>query len=244
MNVKKNVIVVSGLAVLVAATYFGFGAASQSQTAQAKSAAEPVSLDNEKARLGYTIGAQIGGGLAQQGMVNEIDIDALLMAIRDVATGAEAKITPEEMVKVQQSFQLKKQQEFASLGAQNLTLGEAFLEKNKSEDGVTVTETGLQFEVEREGKGKQPSDTNKVKIHYSGTLIDGTTFDSSYERNEPTEFPVAGVIPGFTEGLKLMKEGGKYRIVIPAALAYGEQGPASIGPNQVLIFDVELLEVI
>ena len=244
MNVKKNIIVVSGLAVLVTATYFGFGAASQSQSAHAESKAEAVALDNDKARLGYTIGAQIGGGLAQQGMVNEIDLDALILAVRDFATGAEAKITPEEMVKVQQAFQLKKQQEFASLGAQNLTQGEAFLEKNKSEADTTVTETGLQFQVVREGKGKQPSSTNKVKIHYLGSLIDGTTFDSSYKRNEPTEFPVTGVIPGFSEGLQLMKEGGKYRIVIPAALAYGEQGPASIGPNQVLIFEVELLEVI
>lgn len=244
MNVKKNIIVVSGLAVLVTATYFGFGAASQSQSAHAESKAEAVALDNDKARLGYTIGAQIGGGLAQQGMVNEIDLEALILAVRDFATGAEAKITPEEMVKVQQAFQLKKQQEFASLGAQNLTQGEAFLEKNKSEADTTVTETGLQFQVVREGKGKQPSSTNKVKIHYLGSLIDGTTFDSSYKRNEPTEFPVTGVIPGFSEGLQLMKEGGKYRIVIPAALAYGEQGPASIGPNQVLIFEVELLEVI
>ena len=224
MNFKKSSIVVSGLAVLVAASYFGFGAASQSQTAQAKDKAEAVALDNDKARLGYTIGAQIGGGLAQQGMVDEIDLDALVMAVRDFATGAQAKLTPEEMTKVQQSFQLKKQQEFASLGAQNLTQGEAFLAKNKSQADITVTESGLQYQVVREGKG--------------------TPFDSSYQRDEPAEFPVTGVIPGFSEGLQMMKEGGKYRIVIPASLAYGEQAPASIGPNQVLIFEVELLQVI
>lgn len=246
MNLKKNLTIASALTVLVAASYFGFGAFSQSQIVQAETAKESnsVSLDSDKALLGYTLGSQIGRSLAQDNMLDELDLDAFLNGIRDLASGKESKVTPEQMVQAQQAFQLKRQQEFASMSEQNLQKGEAFLEKNKLQDGVVITESGLHYNIEREGKGKEVTATDKVKIHYLGTLIDGTPFDSSYARNEPVEFPVTGVIPGFSEGLKLMKEGGKYRFVIPSALAYGKQAPPSIGPNQVLIFEVELIEVL
>ncbi|NND01056.1 MAG: FKBP-type peptidyl-prolyl cis-trans isomerase, partial [Gammaproteobacteria bacterium] len=158
--------------------------------------------------------------------------------------GAESRMSVEEMQQAQQAFQLRKQQEFADIAEKNKTDGEAFLAKSKAEEGVMTTDSGLQYQVVREGKGKQPTAEDTVKVHYIGTLIDGTPFDSSYQRNQPADFPVTGVIPGFSEGLQLMKEGGKYRLVIPAEMAYGENGPGSIGPNQVLIFEVELLEVL
>ena len=243
MKVNKNIIVVSGLAALVAATYFGFGAANQTNTADAKQNTK-ISLESDKAKLGYSFGARIGQDLARGGIMEEIEIDAFLTAIRDFATGSDPRMTTEEIQQAQQTFQLKQQQEYASLAAQNQSLGDAYLVANKSKDGVEITESGLQYEVIREGKGKQPQAENTVKLHYAGKLTDDTTFDSSYDRNEPASFAVANVIPGFSEGLQLMKEGAKYRFVIPASLAYGQQGPASIGPNQVLVFEVELLEVL
>ena len=250
MSISKNLIVVSGLAALVAATYFGFGAANRSNTAQAEAETKSkwttgsVNLDSDKAKLGYTIGAGIGRDLVQGGLAAEIELDALIMAIRESASGAELKLTTEQMQQAQQAFQLKKQQEFAALSAQNQAQSEAFLEKNKTAEGILTTESGLQYQVVREGKGKQPTSTDSVKVHYIGSLIDGTPFDSSYQRNEPVDFPVTGVIPGFSEGLQLMKEGAKYRFVIPAALGYGQQAPATIGPNQALVFEVELLQVL
>jgi FKBP-type peptidyl-prolyl cis-trans isomerase len=246
---SKNLVVVGGLAALVAATYFGFGAANRANTAQAEGESKTkwttssVNLDSEKAKLGYTIGAGIGRDLIQGGLGNEIEVDALIAAIKDSASGADSRMTNEEMQQAQQTFQLKKQQEFATLSAENKTKGEAFLAKNATEEGIQTTESGLQYQIVREGKGKQPIAENTVKVHYLGSLIDGTPFDSSYQRNEPVDFPLTGVLPGFSEGIQLMKEGAKYRFVIPAGLAYGEQGPENIGPNQTLIFEVELLEV-
>jgi len=123
--------------------------------------------------------------------------------------------------------------------------GLTFLENNKKKDGVQVTASGLQYKVLVEGTGRVPSGNDKVKCHYKGTLINGDKFDSSYDRGQPAEFSLQGMIPGFTEGLQLMKEGGKYELVIPSELAYGPQGASQkIGPNSVLIFEVELLEVI
>ncbi len=249
MSMSKNLVVVGGLAALVAATYFGFGAANRANTAQAEGESKTkwttssVNLDSEKAKLGYTIGAGIGRDLIQGGLGNEIEVDALIAAIKDSASGADSRMTNEEMQQAQQTFQLKKQQEFATLSAENKTKGEAFLAKNATEEGIQTTESGLQYQIVREGKGKQPIAENTVKVHYLGSLIDGTPFDSSYQRNEPVDFPLTGVLPGFSEGIQLMKEGAKYRFVIPAGLAYGEQGPENIGPNQTLIFEVELLEV-
>ena len=249
MSMSKNLVVVGGLAALVAATYFGFGAANRANTAQAEGESKTkwttnsVNLDSEKVKLGYTIGAGIGRDLIQGGLRNEIEVDALIAAIKNSASGADSRMTNEEMQQAQQTFQLKKQQEFATLSAENKAKGEAFLAKNATEEGIQTTESGLQYQIVREGKGKQPIAENTVKVHYLGSLIDGTPFDSSYQRNEPVDFPLTGVLPGFSEGIQLMKEGAKYRFVIPAGLAYGEQGPENIGPNQTLIFEVELLEV-
>jgi len=148
------------------------------------------------------------------------------------------------MQQAQFAFQQKAQEKVNEVANTNKAAGIEFMSKNASAEGVQTTESGLQYQVLREGKGAQPKAESSVKVHYAGTLTDGTEFDSSYGRGAPTEFPVNGVIPGFSEGLQLMKEGSKYRFTIPSDSAYGLQAPASIGPNQVLIFEVELIEVL
>ena len=251
MKLMKGLTIGGGLAGLIAATYFGFGVTNQLNTAQAEgeksskwTTGATVSLESNKAKLGYLYGAQIGAGLRSDGLIDEIELNALFAAIQDLATGKKPRLSDEEMQQAQQAFVLKRQQELAVVASENKAKGEAFLESNGKKDGIFTTDSGLQYQIVREGKGKQPTATDTVKVHYLGLLIDGTPFDSSYQRNEPADFPVTGVIPGFSEGLQLMKEGAKYRFVIPTELAYGAQGPGSIGPNQVLIFEVELLSVL
>ena len=219
---------------------------SQSEPVQAQttwSADNKVDLQSEKAKLGYTIGAQIMTDLARNGLLKEIDIDALVAAQKDVLNNIDLRMSDEEMQQAQQAFSLKLQQEMAELAEKNKAESDAYLVKMKGEDGVQATESGLLYKVEREGKGENPTNENTVKIHYVGTLMDGTKFDSSYDRNQPAEFPVSGVVPGFSEGLKLMNEGSKIKLIIPSELAYGAQAPAAIGPNQTLIFEVELIEI-
>ncbi len=139
----------------------------------------------------------------------------------------------------------KEQEKIAKVSQENLEAGKAFLEGNKSKEGVKTTESGLQYKVLKEGEGKSPGVSDRVRVHYEGTKIDGTIFDSSYKRGEPATFQADQVIKGWTEGLQLMKAGGKYRLFIPADLAYGVRGAGKeIGPNEVLQFDVELLEVL
>jgi len=250
MTLSKQLFVVAGLATVVAVTYFSFGLVNQSNIAQAeadsksKSTNNDVALDTDKAKLGYVYGAQIGVGLLRDGLLEAIDLDAMHMAISDLATGVTPRMTDQAMQDAQQAFVRKRQQEMAVLASENQVKGDSYIASNKTKDGVATTDSGLQYEILREGKGAKPTTNDRVKVHYAGTLIDGTTFDSSYARDEPANFPILGVIPGFSEGLQLMKEGAKYRFVIPATLAYGAQGPGSIGPNQALIFVVELLEVI
>ena len=242
---NKHIIAVLGVIALIALGYFGLGFSSKDNSALAEnSSGASVDLTTDAGKLGYTVGTQIGRDLAQSGMGNELDSQALTQGLKDALSGAAAQMTNDEMLAAQQAFQLKRQQEYAAQAAKNLSDGEAFLEKNKSEDGIVTTDSGLQYQVVREGKGDKPVASDTVKVHYLGTLTDSTPFDSSYSRNAPAEFPVGGVIPGFAEGLQLMQEGAKYRFVIPSSLAYGEQAPPNIGPNQVLIFEVELLEIL
>jgi FKBP-type peptidyl-prolyl cis-trans isomerase FklB len=148
------------------------------------------------------------------------------------------------MTALQQKAQEKIQTAMKAAGAENVKKGQAFLDANKEKDGVKVTASGLQYKVVTEGDGAKPVETDKVKVHYSGTLIDGTEFDSSYKRNQPAEFRLNQVIKGWTEGLQLMTVGSKYELYIPSGLAYGPNGPPSIGPDQTLIFTVELLDII
>jgi FKBP-type peptidyl-prolyl cis-trans isomerase FkpA/FKBP-type peptidyl-prolyl cis-trans isomerase FklB len=152
-------------------------------------------------------------------------------------------MTPEEMREAMTKMQQGQAAKQEATAKANIELGAKFLEENKKKTGVKVTGSGLQYEVLQEGKGSAPAATDTVKVHYTGTLIDGTKFDSSYDRKEPVEFPVGGVIKGWTEALLMMSPGAKWKLAIPSDLAYGPQGRPGIPPNAVLLFEVELLEV-
>lgn len=199
-----------------------------------------VDLKDENQMISYAVGQQIGQNIKNTGV--DLNTQVLAQAIKDATTGKN-EMKPEEiqqaMTKLQENMQ-KKQVEVAD---KNKTAGAEFLEKNKTQPNVKTTASGLQYIAEKEGEGKTPAKDDMVKVHYKGTLTDGTQFDSSYDRNEPAEFPVGGVIPGWTEALMLMKEGSKYKLFIPSDLAYGPSGRPGIPPNSVLLFDVELLEV-
>jgi len=203
-------------------------------------------LETDQQKLSYSLGLILGQQLKSQ--VEELDYDAFQDALKSVYSGDAPKLTEEQVAKVMQDFQTRKMEEqrqaFAALADENLKKGESYMAENAQKDGVKKTDSGLQYEILTAGTGKQPGAEDTVKVHYTGTLIDGTKFDSSVDRGEPVSFPLNGVIPGWTEGLQLMKEGGKARFVIPAALAYGPGGMGNaIGPNETLVFEVELLKV-
>ena len=206
-----------------------------------KMTSNEISLQTDDQKLSYAIGQQIGHGLKQQGL--SIDTDIVSASIQDVMGGQKSRLSDEEIQTVLISTQKKMMQKMSEKGVANKEKGEKFLAENKGKKGVHVTNSGLQYEVLAEGKGASPKPTSTVKVHYKGTLIDGTEFDSSYKRNEPAEFPVNGVIRGWTEALQLMKPGSKFKLYIPSELAYGERDQADIPANSVLIFEVELLSV-
>ena len=203
-----------------------------------------VKLDDAKQRISYTIGLNIGRDFVSQGV--EVDTTALMAGVRDGLSKQTPRLTDEQMLAevktFRESMMAKQEAKQKALADKNKAEGEAFLAKNAKEPGVVVRDSGLQYKVLKEGTGAQPKADSVVSVHYRGTLLDGTEFDSSYERKEPLILPVGGVIPGWTEALILMKEGAKWQLFIPAALAYGEEGaPPAIGPNAVLVFEVELL---
>ena len=213
---------------------------------QATAKDESVKLDNQTNKASYSIGVQMGSQLAP--MKDLLNQDAIMMGFKDTLNGTQPKLTLEEMQTVIQEFQKsimeKQQAEKNAASANNSAEGEKFLAENKTKDGVKTTASGLQYKVITAGTGATPKATDTVVTHYSGTLINGKVFDSSYKRNAPATFPVNGVIKGWTEALQLMKVGAKWQLFIPASLAYGERGAgANIGPNQVLIFEIELLEI-
>lgn len=212
---------------------------------EASSAAE-LKLDTPKNRISYTIGVNIGQDFKSQNM--DVDPDLLLMGLKDTLSGKELQLTEEEMVQEIQNFQQEMQAKMAAemeaMVTKNKAEGDTFLAENATKEGVVVTATGLQYKVLEPGTGDSPGATDMATVHYRGTLIDGTQFDSSYDRGQPATFPVGGVIAGWTEALQLMKPGAKWQLVIPAALAYGERGAGQdIGPNATLLFDVELISV-
>lgn len=199
-----------------------------------------VETDIQKAS--YAIGQQIGGQVKSQEL--GLDIDTLVASLESAAKGEKPLLKPEEMQAAMQKLQeiaMKKRQEKAEASKKE---GTAYLEKNKTAEGVKVTASGLQYKVEKEGTGAKPKATSKVKVHYTGTLIDGKKFDSSYDRNEPAEFVLNQVIPAWTEALQLMNVGSKMKIFVPSELGYGAQGAPGIPPGSVLVFDVELLDIV
>jgi FKBP-type peptidyl-prolyl cis-trans isomerase len=200
-----------------------------------------VNLDNDKSKGSYAIGQQIGKSLKMQNA--DIEVKALTAGLNDALEGKDGKLKPEEMQAALQKMQESAMAKAMEAAKENEKKGDEWLAKNKTNEGWKTTESGLQYKVEKEGTGATPKDTDVVKVHYTGTLITGEKFDSSKDRGEPAEFPVNGVIPGWTEALKLMKAGGSAKLAIPAKLAYGAQGRPGIPPNSTLLFDVDLIDV-
>jgi FKBP-type peptidyl-prolyl cis-trans isomerase len=209
-----------------------------------------VTLDTTASKVGYGIGLDIGGNIREGGLDTVIDIDALAEGIRhSLDQSATYLMDPDAAKEFTRNFFMEQQEaERKSALAKfeiNKQAGNAFLEENKAKDGVQVTESGLQYKIIKQGNGPQPKLEQRVKVHYKGTLIDGTVFDSSYERGEPVTFGVGQVIEGWSEALQLMKVGSKYELYIPQELAYGENvrpgGP--IEPFSALLFEVELLGI-
>lgn len=197
-------------------------------------------------KVSYGIGMNLGRDFKQQGV--QIDPKILARGIQDALAGGETMLTEDQVREAFEAFQkelMAKQEAKAKEDAdKNKAAGVSFLAENGKKEGIKTTASGLQYKVLTEGTGKSPTATDTVTVNYRGTLTDGTEFDSSYKRNQPATFQVGGVIPGWTEALQLMKEGGKYELYIPAELAYGERGaPPVIGPNATLVFEVELVKV-
>ena len=201
--------------------------------------------ETEAQKLGYIIGMDIGASLKQQG--SDIDLDSLFQAVRTTYKGETPELTPEEAAKIREAYIAKRraaaESERKTLAAANAKEGDKFLLENRSKKGVVVTKSGLQYKVLEMGKGPKPAATDKVTVHYRGTLLDGKEFDSSYARGKPVTFELDKVIPGWTEGVQLMPVGSKFMFYIPPDLAYGANGGGPIGPNATLIFQVELLGI-
>ena len=202
-------------------------------------------LETDAQKLGYIIGMDIGNSLKQQNA--DIDLDALVEALRATYTGGELAMTPEEAKAIREEFVAKRQAEVQAqretLAAANAAEGDKFLLENRVKEGVVVTDSGLQYKVMEMGDGPKPAATDRVTVHYRGTLLNGDEFDSSYSRNQPATFQLNQVIPGWTEGVQLMPVGSKFMFFIPPNLGYGESGGGPIGPNSTLIFEVELLGI-
>jgi FKBP-type peptidyl-prolyl cis-trans isomerase FklB len=196
----------------------------------------------QQEKISYIIGRDMATNLKKQGI--EIEAESFAKGLKEVLAGQPSSLSPQEVQQAMMALQQEMTQKQGAKGADNQKAGEKFLAENKNKEGVKTLPSGLQYQVLQEGTGKSPAKTDKVTTHYHGTLIDGTVFDSSYERGQPATFPVNGVIAGWTEALQLMKEGAKWRLFIPSNLAYGSQGAGdAIGPNSTLIFDVELISV-
>lgn len=192
-------------------------------------------------KISYALGLGIGQQIKSMNIEN-FSIEDFARSIADVLEGKETAFSSREAQQMLQDYFTKKQKEEAQA---HIAEGKAYLDANAKKPGVNVTKSGLQYEVLQEGTGKSPKATDTVRCHYEGRLLDGTVFDSSYKRSQPADFGLGQVIPGWTEGVQLMKEGAKYRFTIPYLLAYGEQGAgASIPPFSTLVFDVELIKVL
>ncbi len=205
-----------------------------------------VELKSFAEKISYVLGQEIGTSFKDS--PTEINLDIFMRGIEDSIRGTKSPLDANETNQIKQEFsrqvQESRNQKMAALSEKNRADGEAFLAANKNKEGIVTTDSGLQYKVLKKGTGPKPQKTDRVTVHYSGTLLDGTEFDSSYKREKPATFQVGGVIPGWTEALQLMTVGSKYRLFIPSDLAYGKRGAGGqIGPNSMLIFDVELLRI-
>ncbi|HEX9652404.1 MAG TPA: FKBP-type peptidyl-prolyl cis-trans isomerase [bacterium] len=226
------------ISVLLTAGLVWFGACAQGQ--------KKTELKTDLEKVSYVLGQNVGSSLKQ--METEIDLAAFIQGLRDTLAGSQPLLTAEEADKVMEAFSVRRQEEHqkkaSEMAEKNRAEGVAFMEQNKNKDGVMTTASGLQYEVVQEGSGPQPKAGDRVSVHYRGTFLDGKEFDSSYKRGEPATFLLNQVIPGWSEGVQLMKVGSKYKFCIPSELAYGEGGYRdAIGPNCTLIFEVELVDI-
>jgi len=200
-------------------------------------------LDTPAQKASYGIGLNMGKSLAQEGM-DDLDSAAVAQGIDDALNKQEQKLTDEQLMEAFAFLQTRAEERMVEMNKEAVAAGQKFLAENGKRDGVTTTESGLQYEVIKQGDGAQPTVDDVVTVHYEGSLVDGTVFDSSIKRGSPIDLPVGGVIPGWVEGLQLMHVGDKYKLYIPSELAYGEQSPSPLIPaNSVLIFDLELLGI-
>jgi FKBP-type peptidyl-prolyl cis-trans isomerase FklB len=213
----------------------------------AQDSANDPALDTTPEKVSYGMGLVLGERMSND--LPDLQMDQFLQGIQHGHAGDEEtkRLTREQiqeaLMAYQEELQSQQEQQYNELASQNLEAGEAFLAQNAEREGVETTESGLQYEVIEEGDGNNPTASDRVQVHYTGELINGDVFDSSRDRGQPVTFGLNQVIPGWTEGLQLMSEGARYKLYIPADLAYGPGGNQAIGPNETLIFDVELLAV-
>lgn len=200
-------------------------------------------LKNQKDKISYIIGMDIGNNLKKQSI--SVNPKILARGIEDAFAGAKPLLTEQEVQETMMAFQKEVMAKQAEVAKKNKTEGDAFLAENKKKEGVKTLPSGLQYKVIKAGTGKKPKMNDTVTVNYRGTLIDGTEFDNSYKRGQPATFQVNGVIPGWTEALQLMEQGAKWQLFIPSNLAYGERGApgGQIGPNATLIFEIELISI-
>jgi FKBP-type peptidyl-prolyl cis-trans isomerase len=213
-----------------------------SSASAAKSAGSTPALASMEQRVSYGIGYNVGSSIAREGLV-AIDREAIKAGLEDGLAKANTRVSETDLRAAFTALQQKAAAAAAVAGEKQLAAASAFLEKNRSRSGVTVTPSGLQYEVLTRGTGAKPKPTDTVDVHYHGTLLDGTVFDSSVQRGTPATFQVTGVIPGWTEALQLMSVGDKWKLYLPPNLAYGPRGTPNIPPNSALIFEVELLRI-
>jgi FKBP-type peptidyl-prolyl cis-trans isomerase len=222
--------------------WLGAGAAAIATLAFDSVGADAAALSSQKQKASYGVGMNVGKSFRSD--LIELDIDAFVAGFKDALAGKESAVTSAELEKAMAELRADVNKRTDERVANNKKAGEEFLAKNKTAKDVKTLESGVQYIVEKEGTGPSPKPTDTVKVHYRGTLIDGTEFDSSYKRNEPAEFPVNGVIRGWTEALQQMNVGSKWKVFIPSDLAYGDPGqPPVIPPASVLIFEIELLSI-
>ncbi|MEX2141550.1 MAG: FKBP-type peptidyl-prolyl cis-trans isomerase [Pirellulales bacterium] len=233
----------SGLAI---ASILAAGAIAQEQIPPARKSAPAPTPQTQQERAGYALGLNVGQTLKEQAF--EVDLTFLTRGIRDALSGAKPAMTDQEIQETMQAVHKEAQGRIAARnkveGARNKADGERFLAANAKKDGVKTTKSGLQYKVLKEGKGASPRASDVVRTHYHGTFLNGEVFDSSVQRNEPAEFAVNEVIPGWTEALQSMKVGSKWQLFVPSDLAYGVRGRPGIPSNATLIFEVELLDIV